>query len=225
MLNPFVYYLVLFEAYSRLRAQEAQALNYTWAIVLALFSIWLLKERFRLMDLAALLLSFFGVLIISTKGRLDSLQFDDPIASFLAVFTSVVWALYWIISLKDSRPALQKLFYNFLVGFALIACFVTFGKISLFVPQADIFRGVLGGIYVGIFEMGLTFLLWYKALEYSDNTAKISNLVFITPFLSLIFIAKVLGESIHPATFAGLGLIVFSNIVQKGGLGFLKRNT
>ena len=64
LLNPFIYYLILFEAYSRLRAQEAQALNYTWAIVLSLFSIWLLKEKFRIIDFISLLISFFA-----GKGR------------------------------------------------------------------------------------------------------------------------------------------------------------
>ena len=224
LLNPLFYYLLLFQAYSRLRAQEAQALNYTWAIVLALFSIWLLKERFRLADFAALLISFTGVLIISTKGRLSSLQFDDPWASFLALATSVIWALYWIINLKDSRPALQKLFYNFLVGFSFIACYLAVSQAKLFIPGTKQVFGILGGIYVGIFEMGLTFLLWFKALEFTENTAKISNLIFVTPFISLIFIAQILGERIDPATFAGLGLIVLSNLVQKGAFRFLKWN-
>ena len=38
-LNPFLYYLVLFKAYSLLPAQIAQPLNYTWCIVVVLLSI------------------------------------------------------------------------------------------------------------------------------------------------------------------------------------------
>ncbi|MDY0150740.1 MAG: DMT family transporter [Candidatus Cloacimonas sp.] len=225
MLNPFVYYLILFEAYNRLRAQEAQALNYTWAIVLALFSIWLLKEKFRVLDLLALLISFLGVVIISARGNLTALHFDDAIGSFMAVFTSLIWAFYWIINLKDKRPALVKLFFNFLIGFLLIAAYVLIGRAKVFLPGANLLYGLIGGIYVGIFEMGLTFLLWFKALEYTDNTAKISNLIFLTPFISLLFIAQILGESIHPATFVGLCLIVLSNLIQKGLFHFSKRNT
>src|SRR3989344_8578145 len=33
-LNPFLYYIVLFKAYSLLPSQEAQPLNYAWAIML-----------------------------------------------------------------------------------------------------------------------------------------------------------------------------------------------
>src|SRR5690606_31812383 len=39
LLNPFLYYLVLFEAYDRLPAQIAQPLNYTWAITLAVLAV------------------------------------------------------------------------------------------------------------------------------------------------------------------------------------------
>ena len=41
-LNPFLYYVLLFHAYSRLLAQEAQPLNFVWPITLVLLSIPLL---------------------------------------------------------------------------------------------------------------------------------------------------------------------------------------
>jgi drug/metabolite transporter (DMT)-like permease len=214
-LNPFLYYLILFEAYSRLRAQEAQALNYTWAIVLAMFGIWLLKEKFRLLDLFALLLSFFGVWLISAKGAFTSVHFDDLGGSVMAVCTSFIWAGYWIINLKDKRPAVQKLFFNFLLGFVFITLLVLIRKPSLISQAGLLKQGLFAGIYVGVFEMGLTFLLWFKALEYTKSTAAISNLIFLTPFISLLFIRLLLQESIHPATFAGLILIVISNLAQK----------
>ena len=32
--------------------------------------------------------------------------------------------------------------------------------------------------YVGLFEMGITFVLWLSALKSTNNTARISNLIF-----------------------------------------------
>lgn len=223
LLNPFLYYLMLFEAYSRLRAQEAQALNYTWAIVLAMFSIWLLKERFRIADMIALLVSFTGVLIISTKGKLHSMHFDDSMASAIALLTSLVWAFYWVINVKDQRQAEIKLFYNFLIGFIGVCAFMLLTGKPVFTNNAKLLPALFGGLYVGIFEMGLTFLFWFKALHYTNNTARISNLIFLTPFISLLFINGILHEAIHPATLWGLGLIVLSNLIQKSSL--LKWNT
>ena len=37
LINPCIYYLLLFQAYDRLLAQQALALNYTWPIVLVIF--------------------------------------------------------------------------------------------------------------------------------------------------------------------------------------------
>lgn len=52
-LNPLLYYLILFKAYQLLPAQEAQALNYTWALTLTWLSIPLLGQRIGRRDLLA----------------------------------------------------------------------------------------------------------------------------------------------------------------------------
>jgi drug/metabolite transporter (DMT)-like permease len=215
LLNPFLYYLILFEAYSRLRAQEAQALNYTWAIVLSVFSVILLKERFRLKDMIALVISFCGVIVISTKGRVWDLHFDDAFGTALAAGSSIIWALYWIINMRDKRNTIDKLSGNFFLGFVFVSVLAIIGRMQLMHPEGRLLPALLAGIYVGIFEMGLTFVLWMKALQTSENTAKVANLIFITPFLSLLFIRFALSESIHVATIIGLCLIIASNLLQK----------
>jgi len=215
LLNPFIYYLVLFEAYNRLRAQEAQALNYTWAIVLAILSVIILKEGFRIRDLGALLLSFIGVIIISTKGRVWDWEFDDIVGTALAAGSSLIWATYWILNMRDEREVIDKLFYNFALGSLAVIVYILLRRLPLFVAEAQVLKGILGGLYVGIFEMGLTFILWMKALEYAQSTARVANMIFLTPFVSLLFIQFALGESVQLATVIGLSLIVLSNILQK----------
>ncbi|MDZ4121292.1 MAG: DMT family transporter [Candidatus Cloacimonadaceae bacterium] len=223
ILNPFLYYLILFEAYNRLRAQEAQVLNYTWAIALSFQAAIILVQKIRYKDIIALLISFIGVIIIATRGRIASLMFEDLWGTILAVGSSVIWATYWLINMKDTRELKSRLFFNFLagcffIGLYILVCYFWKGPVSLFVSnQFHLIPVVTGAIYIGIFEMGLTFLLWNKALSSSDNTSKVANLVFITPFISLIFIAIVLKEPISAATIAGLILIVISNLYQKTG--------
>ncbi|MDP2173363.1 MAG: DMT family transporter [Candidatus Cloacimonadaceae bacterium] len=220
-LNPFLYYLVLFYAYDRLRAQEAQVLNYTWAIVLAVMSIIILKERFRVRDIVALLISFGGVILISSRGSFIGMKFDNPLGSILALSSSLIWASYWIMNMRDARPPVCKLMYNFLCGSifivfnTLVRAVIGGGELFVQSPVGLVF--VLGAVYVGIFEMGLTFVLWLKALERSKSTSMISNLIFVTPFISLLFIALILKESIHPATFVGLVIIIGSNAIQRWG--------
>jgi drug/metabolite transporter (DMT)-like permease len=78
-------------------------------------------------------------------------------------------------------------------------------------------QGVLGGAYVGAFEMGFTFVLWLSALKLTTSTARIANLIFLAPFLSLVFIHFVLGEHVVFATVIGLVLIVGGLLLQSTG--------
>ncbi len=63
--------------------------------------------------------------------------------------------------------------------------------------------------------MGITFVLWLSALKLSENTAKVGNLIFISPFLSLIFIHYLVGEDILTSTFMGLVLIIAGLLIQQ----------
>jgi drug/metabolite transporter (DMT)-like permease len=83
---------------------------------------------------------------------------------------------------------------------------------SLTLPD---WRGLLAASYVGLFEMGVTFLLWSAALKSARRVARISNLVYLSPFISLVFIQTILGESIHIATLLGLCLIVPAALFQQ----------
>lgn len=210
-LNPFAYYLILFKAYSLLKAQEAVALNYIWPMMLVLLSVPILKQRIKLLSVVALLISFSGAITIATQGKPFSLDFKEPFGIVLALSSAIFWALFWLLNIRDKREETLKLFYNFLFGFiyTLIYCLLT-GNIKL--PGLE---GAFGAIYIGLFEMGITFVFWLKALKYAENTAKVSNLVYLSPFISLMFISIIIGERILTSTLIGLVLIITGIILQQ----------
>jgi drug/metabolite transporter (DMT)-like permease len=80
-------------------------------------------------------------------------------------------------------------------------------------------KGSLAAVYVGTFEMGFTFILWLAALKLSKDTARISNLIYLSPFLSLIFINIIVGENIYLTTLIGLLLIVSGIVLQRFASG------
>lgn len=213
LLNPFLYYLILLKAYDLLPAQEAQALNYTWALTLALLAVPLLKQRLGAREIAAGLVCYGGVLVISTRGDLTGLQFGDPAGVALALGSTVIWALYWIFNTRDSRDPVAGLLLNFLFAlpFILLACLL-FSD-----PRVGEVRGLLGALYVGVFEMGVSYVLWLLALKRSANAARIGNLIFISPLFSLFFIHLLVGEEILSSTLVGLGLILAGLVIQKLG--------
>lgn len=209
-LNPFFYYFLLFKAYDLLQAQEALSLNYTWSIMLVLLSIPLLKQKIKLASIFALLISFAGVLFITSKGEFGSFQFNN-IGTAAALGSSVIWALYWILNMKDNREQTIRLFTNFLFGIFFISIILPLIS-SYSIPNI---RGLLGTMYIGAFEMGITFVFWLKALDYSETTAKIANLIYLSPFLSLIIIYFAVGEKISVFTVIGLVLIITGIFLQR----------
>jgi len=210
-LNPFLYYIVLLGAYSRLPAQEAQALNYTWPIVLVLLSIPMLGQRLRARDAGAILVSFSGVIVIATRGNPFSLEFSDWPGITLALGSTLIWSLYWILNTKDTVDGTVRMFLNFIFGLV----YITAVALPLAGPLHLRGATIPGPVYVGIFEMGLTFLLWLKALRLSETTAAVGNLIYFAPFLSLVFIQTVAGEQVRLSSVAGLVLIIGGVALQR----------
>lgn len=210
-LSPFLYYIVLFKAYSLLPAQEAQPLNFVWPLTLVLLSIPILKHKIKRRDILAILISFCGVLVISTKGHILSFRLTDPLGVALATGSSIPWALYWIYNIKDQRDEVLGLFLNFTCASVYVFVLMLAAG-ELRIPS---FKGALGVTYVGLFEMGITFLIWLKALKLSKTTANVAGLVYLVPFISLVVIYFVLGEKILPSTIAGAVFIVGGIILQR----------
>jgi drug/metabolite transporter (DMT)-like permease len=216
-LNPFVYYLVLFKAYDLLPAQIAQPLNYTWALTLSLLAVPLLGQRLTWRDIVAGLVCYLGVVVISTGGQLHHLHVASPLGVGLALGSTIIWALYWLGNTRFSqgREALDPvvgLFVGFAIALPLVTAVTLVFSDLHFTPP-----GVAAGAYVGAVEMGFTFVLWLTAMRLTDSTARIANLIFLSPFLSLVLIHHVLGERVVPGTVAGLVLIVGGLVLQAAG--------
>lgn len=214
-LNPFAYYLILFKAYSILPAQVAQPVNFIWPVVLMLLSVPLLKQPLRISGILALLISFAGVLVLATQGQMRNFRIAEPMGIVLSLSSSVIWALFWIVNLKDKRDDLVKLFLSFAFSmvYILILAWCTHDILPLFS------RPILPALYVGLFEMGISFVFWLKALQHSNSTGKVANLIYLTPFFSLLVIHFVLKEELFVTSIIGLLLIVAGIItgrIKKG---------
>ncbi len=209
--NPFLYYLVLFKAYSILPAQEAQPLNYTWPITISIFSVIFLNQKLCSRTIIGLISAFIGVVIIATRGDFYALKFHNLYGVILAVGSSIIWALYWIMNLLDKRSNSIKLFSAFFYGSIISAVYVFFFD-SFFIAQTEY---LAGAVYIGLFEMGITFFLWLKGLELSSNKSKTSTLAYMSPFVSLIFISTILNEKLFTSSILGLLFIIGGILLQQ----------
>lgn len=203
---------MLFAAYDRLPAQVAQPINYTWALTLSWLAIPLLRQRPRWRVLLAGPVCYAGVVLIATGGRTDGCVAADPAGVAFALGSTVLWALYWLANTRSRLDPVVSLWWNF-AGAAPLCALAVALRSDFDLP----WQGWLAGAYVGAFEMGLTFILWLNALRLADSAARVANLIFLSPLLSLVLIHFVLREPVRPATVAGLGLIIAGLWWQRSG--------
>ncbi|RUR31901.1 DMT family transporter [Vreelandella nanhaiensis] len=211
VMNPAAYYLVLFAAYDRLPGQEAMALNYTWALAMAFLAVPLLGQRLTRFDVIAGLVAYAGVWVIATRGAVLNVSFADPLGVLLALSSTLLWAFYWLLNARDTRQPLVGQWQNFTVGLPILTVLLLIGPGF----QWYSWTALGAGVYVGLFEMGIAFVLWQMAVHRVSRTAKVSNLIFLSPPVSLMLLFLVVGEPILPSTLIGLVLILLGLGLQQ----------
>ncbi|MEN6618856.1 MAG: DMT family transporter [Rikenellaceae bacterium] len=217
-LNPFFYYLVLFKAYSLLPAQIAQPLNYSWQVVLILMMAIFFRQKLRLIQIFGVLVSFSGILLLSANSSADSSGSLSIPGILLALGSAFIWATYWISKLNNKADSVVELFLNFFFGSIYLII------ISLFIPvEWPSAKALFAGIYVGCFEMGITFILWAKALQLATNRVTLAQITYLSPLLSLILIHFVLGEKIGYLTITGLLFVIGGILISNMKMGKLSK--
>lgn len=204
LLNPILYYIILFKAYDLLPAQIAQSLNYTWAITLTILSVPILKHKILLGDITAIILGYSGVVLIILSS-LELTGDANVLGIALALISTLIWATYWLVNAKDSRPPITKLFHSFSIAFPLLLiATIAKGELAIFFS----FKPWPYVAYIGLFEMGLAFIFWQLAVQTTTRIGNISTLIFLSPIISLFIINSVLDEEIGFLTLVGLGFIL-----------------
>ena len=205
LLNPAAYYLILFKAYDMLPAQVAQPVNYAWPIVLLILLAVFAKQPIPSKKYIGMVISMSGVVMISLgTGQLSDMEVPAS-GVLLAAISAFFWAGYWMVNNKNKgkTDAIVSLFGSFLCGSLYLTA-----SIPLFGFSLPNLNGLLAGMYVGGFEMAIPFICFGIAMRITSNPALINQLCYLSPFLSLFFIAMVLHEPIVITTYIGLVLIV-----------------
>lgn len=208
-LGVFLYPFFFFGALKLLPAQEAFIINYLWPIMVVVFAIFILKEKITMKKILGIIFSFFGIVILITKGDFLTMEFSSILGVMSAVAGAIVYGLFSVIGKRQNYDKFISMmfFYFFSVFYALIAVLI-FSEI----PYISVYQ-LLGLMWLGFFTSGLGVAFWFLALKYGD-TIKISNIIFITPFLSLVYIYFLIGEKILASSFIGLVVIVIGILIQ-----------
>ena len=208
LLGIFLYYSFYYIGMNRMPASQAFIINYLWPIMSVVFAAILLKEKLTVRKGIAIGMSFLGVVIVTGKN----LMHFDRYMLFGAAMCILDAVCYGAFTALNKKWHYEK---SISLMIAFFSAFFLSGVINLTSGNGwNLGFGQLLGLgWNGVFSMAIGNTAWALALE-KGNTAKISNLAYITPFLSLVWTALILKEQISVWSVAGLCVIVLGILIQ-----------
>lgn len=208
-LGLFMYSALYYYGLKQLSSQEACILNYLWPIMLVIFSSIILKEKMTVAKGLAMFCSFFGIIILSTGG--GSTATGNVTAGMISCIVAA--ACYGLFSVLNKKADYNQNIAMMVIWFVTAICAGILGFIT---EEWKPIEGTqwLGMLWLGVVIDAVAYLLWALALKGDGTTAKIANLAYLTPFLSLVVSAVVLKEQIQMRAVIALIFIVGGILLQ-----------
>lgn len=205
--STLLYYVFYYSGTAILPASQAFVINYLWPIMSVIFACLLLGERVTPVKVFGILLSFSGLIVVIAKD-LTSFDAGALFGVLLCVLDAVSYGAFTALSRKAGYDKTVALMVSFFTTFLITG---TFLLATGSLPQIS-WGQALGLVWNGACAMGLANTVWLLALSGKD-TARISNLAYITPVLSMIWLAVFLKEKISIFTIIGLVIILLGVFV------------
>jgi len=199
----FLYSALYYYSLSELSSQDACIINYLWPIMIILFSAPILKEKITAKKMTAVLLSFFGLIIVATRGNISGFDPGGVKGVVACFFAAVCYGLFSALNKKTDydQSVAMTIYFGVTAAASGVGCALQGGLGPISTIQ------MAGFIWIGVFTDAIAYFLWALALKGGD-TAKISNLAYMTPFLSILISAAFLREPIYPYSIVGLFFIM-----------------
>ena len=207
-LGLFVYSALYYYGLTQLTSQEACIVNYLWPMMLVIFSVIILKEKLTPLKIVAMVCSFVGIIILSTGGA--SSGGNAVLGISACVIAATCYGLFSVLNKKadyDQNIAMTVIWLVTAVCSTVLGVF-TEKWVSISWTQ------LLGLVWIGVVVDAVAYLLWALALKGTENTAKIANLAYLTPFLSLVVSAVLCNEKIEFRAVIALVFIVGGILLQ-----------
>ena len=186
-------------------AANAIFLQYTAPIYILILAPFILKEKFRFADLFTVIfciagMSLFFVGKINTQGMIGNL---------VALASGLFFGLYFIL-LRHPRslqknPALSVFYGNIIIVLLML-------PIVLSNPPNITTIDVFSILYLGIFQIGIAYILFTYGISGGVRSLDASIIGFIEPLLNPVWVFLFLGET--PSIWAILGgFIIITTVI------------
>ena len=209
-LGLFLYSALYYYGISALSSQEACILNYLWPLMIVVFACILLKEKLTARKLIAMGMSFAGIVVL-TVGTGGAASSGNRLWGIVACVTAAV--CYGLFSVLNKKHSLNQNITMMWIWLTVSVCSLVSGMIF---EKWQPIVGVqwLGLGWLGVVVNAVAYLLWAIALKNAEDSAKVANLAYLVPFLSIVLSSVVLKERITVNMVIAVVLIVGGILLQ-----------
>lgn len=202
------YYMFYYAGTDILPASQAFIINYLWPIMSVIFACIILREKLTVKKLIAIFISFFGVIVVIGA---DIRDFNGQMlwGALCCILGAVSYGIFTALNQKMNYNKSMTLMVSYFAAF-IFTTLVNLINGDVFIPGAN---QMLGFMWNGIFTVAIANTFWVIALE-TGKTEKVSNLAYITPFLSLVWTSLFLNEGIKLNSLVGLIIIIVGILIQ-----------
>ncbi len=210
LLGTYLYYILLYFGYANAKGIEVLIIQYCWPIFVIVLSILILKERLNLRKVISIILGFFGVFMVLTKGKLSDIHFNNLFVDSIVLIAAFVFGLFSVLSKKikiDSLPLVTIYFFT-----ATIISFLSMITLSEFkLPTKVTYLPILIN---GIFVNGISYIYWIGALKIGEASF-IAPFVFLTPVISTVLLILFFKEPFQLVYVVGMTSVILGGLINK----------
>lgn len=206
-LGNFLYSAFYYASLRMLPSADACVINYLWPIVATICAAVILHEKIKAAEWIAILLSFVGVIVISTKG--SGITMTNMQGILLCISGAVC---YGVFNVLNKKKGLDQLLCT-AVYFTVTA--VCSAPILLVTGNVEPMSGVTwaGMLWLSIFIDALAIFAWGAALQMSE-VGFLSNLAYLTPVVAMVISYITLGEPIKSYAIVGMLFVLGGCLLQ-----------
>jgi len=206
--STIFYYMFYYAGTDILPASQAFIINYLWPIMSVIFACVILGEKFTAKKLIAIFISFFGVIFV-IGGDIKDFNGQMLLGATCCILGAVSYGIFTALNQKMKYNKSMTLMISYLATF-IFTTLVNLINGDIFIPGTN---QMLGFMWNGVFTVAIANTFWVMALE-TGKTEKVSNLAYITPFLSLVWTSLFLNEEIKLNSLVGLVIIIAGILIQ-----------
>lgn len=185
-------------------AANAIFLQYTAPIYILILAPFILKEKFRAANLVTVAVCLAGMSLFFLEPQTDAnkLASNVFVGNIAALVSGVFFGLYFILLrhprvLANNNPAVSVFYGNIIIVLLMLP--LVFNN-----PPAQMSsKDVLAILFLGIFQIGIAYILFTKGIAEGVRSLDASIIGFVEPLLNPIWVFLVLGE--RPSHWAILG--------------------